>query len=51
MTVPEAYIRYSPEVFTADGEVTDEAIAAFLSNFIAEFRTHLSRLLTVIPRQ
>jgi chromate reductase, NAD(P)H dehydrogenase (quinone) len=51
MTAPEAYIRYSPEVFTADGEVVDEAMAAFLSNFMAEFRTHLARVLTVIPRQ
>ena len=51
MTAPEAYIRYSPEVFTADGEVVDEAMAAFLSNFMSEFRTPLARLLTVIPRQ
>jgi chromate reductase len=51
MTAPEAYIRYSPEVFTADGEVVDEAMAAFLSNFMAEFRTHVARVLTVIPRQ
>jgi hypothetical protein len=49
MTAPEAYIRYSPEVFTADGEVVDEAMAAFLRNFMAEFRTHLARVLTVIP--
>jgi len=51
MTAPEAYIRYSPEVFTADGEVADEAVAAFLSNFMSEFRTHVARVLTVIPRQ
>jgi len=51
MTAPEAYIRYSPEVFTADGEVVDEAMAAFLSNFMSEFRPHLARVLTVIPRQ
>jgi chromate reductase, NAD(P)H dehydrogenase (quinone) len=51
MTAPEAYIRYSAEVFTADGEVVDEAMAAFLSNFMSEFRTHLARVLTVIPRQ
>jgi chromate reductase len=37
--------------FTTDGEVTDETMAAFLSNFINEFRTHLARVLTVIPRQ
>ena len=51
MTAPEAYIRYTPEIFTADGEVTDDAMAAFLSNFMSEFRIHLMRVLTVIPRQ
>ena len=43
MTAPEAYIRYSTEVFTADGEVVDDAMATFLSNFMAEFRTHVAR--------
>jgi chromate reductase, NAD(P)H dehydrogenase (quinone) len=51
MTAPEAYIQYSPEVFTEDGEVTNDATAAFLSSFMVEFRTHLTRVLTVIPRQ
>jgi len=51
MTAPEAYIRYTLEIFTADGEITDDATAAFLSNFMSEFRTHMARVLTVIPRQ
>ena len=51
MTSPEAYIQYSPEIFTEDGEVTNEATAAFLSNFMVEFRDHLARVLTVLPRQ
>ena len=51
MTAPEAYIHYSPEVFTNEGEVTNDATAAFLSNFMDEFRTHIARVLTVIPRQ
>jgi chromate reductase, NAD(P)H dehydrogenase (quinone) len=51
MTAPEAYIRFTPEIFTPDGEVTDDAMAAFLSNFMSEFRTHVMRVLTVIPRQ
>jgi chromate reductase, NAD(P)H dehydrogenase (quinone) len=51
MTAPEAYIRYTPEIFTADGEITDDATAAFLSNFMSEFHTHMARVLTVIPRQ
>ena len=51
MTSPEAYIHYSPEVFKDDGEVTNEATAAFLTNFMAEFRDHLVRVLTVLRRQ
>jgi chromate reductase, NAD(P)H dehydrogenase (quinone) len=51
MTAPEAYIQYSPDVFTPDGEVTDAATAAFLRDFMAEFREHLVRVLTVIPRE
>ena len=51
MTAPEAYIRFTPEIFAPDGEVTDDAMAAFLSNFMNEFRTHVARVLTVIPRQ
>jgi chromate reductase, NAD(P)H dehydrogenase (quinone) len=51
MTSPEAYIQYSPDVFTADGEVSSDATALFLSNFMTEFRDHIARVLTVLPRQ
>jgi chromate reductase len=51
MTAPEAYIQYSPDVFTDDGEVTDETTRAFLTSYLEEFHTHLVRVLTVIPRQ
>jgi len=51
MTAPEAYIRFEPEVFTDDGEVTDESTAQFLSEFMREFRDHVERVLTVLPRQ
>jgi chromate reductase len=51
MTAPEAYIKFSPEVFTGDGEVTDESTKAFLANYMAEFRDHIVRVLTVLPRQ
>jgi len=50
MTAPEAYIQYSPQVFTPDGEVTDDATAEFLRTFMTDFREHLGRVLTVIPR-
>jgi chromate reductase len=50
MTSPEAYIHYSPDKFQADGEVTDESTKAFLTNFLAEYRDHVVRVLTVLPR-
>lgn len=51
MTSPEAYIQYSTELFTADGEVTSDETVAFLRNFMTEFRDHIARVLTVLPRQ
>ncbi|MCW2539474.1 MAG: NAD(P)H-dependent oxidoreductase [Frankiales bacterium] len=51
MTAPEAYVQYSPEVFSPDGEVRNESTATFLRDFMAEFREHLVRVLTVIPRE
>ncbi len=51
MTAPEAYIHYTPEVFTPDGEVTNESTRQFLANFMAEYRVHVVRVLTVLPRQ
>jgi chromate reductase len=50
MTAPEAYITFRPGLFTEDGEVTDESTATFLTDFMQEFRTHIERVLTVIPR-
>ncbi|ANJ27180.1 NADPH-dependent FMN reductase [Agromyces aureus] len=50
MTAPEAYIHFTPEVFADDGEVLVESTAQFLGNYMEEFRTHVERVLTVIPR-
>jgi chromate reductase len=50
MTSPEAYIQYSPERFRDDGEVIDETTAGFLKDYMEEFRDHLVRVLTVLPR-
>src|SRR3954462_4835739 len=51
MTSPEAYIQYTPEVFPGDGVVTNEATKTFLTTYMAEFRDHIVRVLTVLPRQ
>ena len=51
MTSPEAYIHFTPEVFTDDGEVTNDSTKEFLRNYLAEYHDHLVRVLTVLPRQ
>lgn len=51
MTAPEAYISVKPGLLTEDGEVTNEGTAKFLAAFMAEFRDHVERVLTVLPRQ
>jgi chromate reductase len=50
MTAPEAYIQYSPDVFSDDGEVTDDTMREFLRNYMSEFRTYMGMVLTVLPR-
>jgi chromate reductase, NAD(P)H dehydrogenase (quinone) len=50
MTSPEAYITYSAERFRDDGEVVDPTTAGFLKDYMEEFRDHLVRVLTVLPR-
>ena len=51
MTAPEAYIQFTPETFPGNGEVTDEATKTFLATYMAEFRDHIVRVMTVLPRQ
>jgi chromate reductase len=50
MTAPEAYIQFRHEDFSADGTVSNEGTAQFLRDFMAEFRDHIERVLTVLPR-
>ena len=50
MTSPEAYIHFSHDTFSDDGEVSDETTAAFLRDYMIEFRDHVQRVLTVLPR-
>ena len=51
MTAPEAYIRFSEDRFSADGEVIDSSTREFLRGFMTEFRDHIQRVLTVLPRR
>jgi chromate reductase len=50
MTAPEAYITFKPEIYSDDGSVSDESTARFLGKYMQEFRDHIDRVLTVLPR-
>ena len=50
MTAPEAYITFSPEVFTDEGDVRDESVREFLATYLREFRDYIEKVLTVLPR-
>ena len=50
MTAPEAYIQFKPDVYLADGTVANPATEAFLRAYMQEFRDHIARVLTVLPR-
>ncbi|WP_068396620.1 NADPH-dependent FMN reductase [Kribbia dieselivorans] len=50
MTSPEAYITMTPGLIAEDGEVSDTTTTEFLANFMKEFREHIQRVLTVLPR-
>ena len=51
MTAPEAYIQFSADAFADDGTISNPRTEKFLRNFMAEFREHVQRVLTVLPRQ
>jgi chromate reductase len=51
MTAPEAYIQFTREIFPGEGRVTDDVTRAFLAAYMSEFRDHIVRVLTVLPRQ
>ncbi len=51
MNSPEAYIQFKDGMITDEGEVTIPETEEFLRNFMAEFRTFIGRVLTVLPRE
>jgi chromate reductase len=50
MTSPEAYIRFVHEDYADDGSITNPSTEKFLRGFMTEFRDHIERVLTVLPR-
>ncbi|WP_350349529.1 NADPH-dependent FMN reductase [Agromyces sp. G08B096] len=51
MTAPEAYLTFREGLFEDDGTVTDASTEEFLRSFMTEFRDHIERVLTVLPRR
>lgn len=51
MNAPEAYIQFTPDLISNDGEVSREATAQFLKTFMAEFRAFIERVLNAPPQQ
>ena len=50
MTSPEAYITWVEEDYADDGSITNASTEKFLRGFMTEFRDHIERVLTVLPR-
>ncbi len=50
LTSPEAYVTYRPDDYSPDGTVANPRTRDFLTNFMLEFRDHIERVLTVLPR-
>ena len=50
MTAPEAYIQFTPGLITDDGEVSEASTEQFLRDYMGEFGSFVTRVLTVLPR-
>ena len=47
----EAYIQFRPGLINEAGEVSDEKTQQFLRNYMKEFQTFITRVLSVLPRE
>lgn len=50
MNAPEAYIQFTPDLISDDGEVSVESTREFLRNYMAEFHQFVARVYTALPR-
>jgi len=48
MNAPEAYLQFTPGLITDDGEVTNDATADFLRNYMEEFHIFIARVRSVL---
>ena len=46
----EAYIQFTPGLISDDGEVTDDSVAQFVRDYMAEFYAFISRVYMALPR-
>jgi chromate reductase len=46
----EAYIQFTPGLISDNGEVTDDSVARFLRDYMAEFYGFITRVYTALPR-
>ncbi len=51
MNTVEGYIQFTPGLVTDEGEVTVAETETFLRSYMAEFHAHVTRVLTVLPRE
>jgi chromate reductase len=50
MNSPEAYIQFTKDLVTDDGQVSNQGTEQFLRDFMAEFHRFIVRVYTVLPR-
>jgi len=50
MNAIEAYIEFTPNLITDEGEVTNDATREFLANYMKEFHAYITRVYMAIPR-
>lgn len=49
MNAPEAYIQFTPDLISDDGEVTNAGTADFLRGYMNDFHTFITRVRSVLP--
>jgi chromate reductase, NAD(P)H dehydrogenase (quinone) len=45
LNAPEAYVKFTPDVFGDDGDVKDASTAAFLRHYMQEYGAFVERVL------
>ncbi|GHD39130.1 NAD(P)H-dependent oxidoreductase [Mycetocola manganoxydans] len=51
MNAPEAYIQITPGLIADDGMITNEGTETFLRDWMGDFLTFITRVLTVVPQR